>query len=380
MSSVHVPDDPRIYGKECRTLAAAGYEVHLIAPGATNEIRDGVRIWGVEAPAQSGRARRMTRTVADVTRMARALDADIYHFHDPELIPSGLLLAGSGKRVIYDAHESVPDDILLKPWIRPRLRGPVSRLAAAVERAAARRLAAVVAATPTIGERFAGYGSRTVVVSNFPRLEELPTPNPGGAEKERAVCYVGGISELRGANVMVQAMAGVDAVLLLAGRFSSAALRAELAATPGWDRVVELGYIGSDELSRTLARSRVGLALLAPVPTYIVCQPTKVYEYMAAGVPAVVSNFPLWRRIVEDNDCGFCVDPTDPMAVRDAIRWLLDHPREADAKGRNGRRAVERQYRWEPEADRLLELYEEVLRDGGSQTRRKRSSESISKI
>src|SRR3954447_1248792 len=93
MSSVHMPHDPRIYGKECRTLAAAGYEVHLIAPSTTNGSRDGVCIWGVGGSAPSNRARRMTRTVAEVTRLARGLDADVYHFHDPELIPSGLLLA-----------------------------------------------------------------------------------------------------------------------------------------------------------------------------------------------------------------------------------------------------------------------------------------------
>jgi glycosyltransferase involved in cell wall biosynthesis len=179
---------------------------------------------------------------------------------------------------------------------------------------------------------------------------------------------------------MVRAMEEIDGVLLLAGSFSSPELRARLAASPGWNRVIELGYIGLAELTRTLARSRAGLALLAPTPTYIVSQPTKVYEYMAAEVPAIVSDFPLWRAIVEDNGCGLCVDPTDPLAVRRAIGWILDHPGEADAMGRNGRRAVERHYRWEPEADRLLALYEGVLRDAGSHTRRKRSSESISKI
>jgi glycosyltransferase involved in cell wall biosynthesis len=333
----------------------------------------------VFASGPSHRARRITRTVAEVTRLAHSLDADVYQFHDPELIPSGLLLARLGKRVIYDAHESVPDDILLKTWIRPRLRAPVSGLAAAVERAAARRFAAVVAATPTIGARFAEYGARTIVVSNFPRIEELPAAGRAGAAKERAVCYVGSISEIRGADVMVQAMEEVDGVLLLAGSFSSPELRARLAASPGWKRVIELGYIGLAELGRTLARSRAGLALLAPTPTYIVSQPTKVYEYMAAGVPAIVSDFPLWRGIVEENGCGLCVDPTNPLEVRRAIGWILDHPAEADAMGRNGRRAVERHYRWEPEADRLLALYEGLLRGTGSHTRRKRSRESISK-
>jgi glycosyltransferase involved in cell wall biosynthesis len=379
MTSVHSADDPRIFAKECRTLACLGYDVHLIAPGARNELRQGVRVWGVPKATGARRAARMTWTVARVVRLARALDADIYHFHDPELVPSGLLLARSGKTVVYDAHESVPDDILLKSWVRPRIRGPLSRMAATVEREAARRLTAVVAATPPIAERFARDGARAVVINNFPQLDEFPPAPPSAEPRERAVCYVGSISELRGARVMVDAMADVDATLLLAGRYASPVLRAELATYPGWSRVVELGQVGRPELARLLGRSRAGLAVLAPVPTYVAAQPTKVYEYMAAGVPAIASDFAGWRALVEDNRCGLCVDPTEPAAVARAIRWILEHPREADDMGRNGRRAAERAFRWEPEAHKLAALYAELLDGTGNHTRRNRSSETISK-
>jgi glycosyltransferase involved in cell wall biosynthesis len=360
VTSAHPPDDPRIFAKECRSLAAGGYDVHLVAPGTPKRAQNGVCVWGVRPP-RSGRAVRMTATVAGVLRVALALDADVYHLHDPELIPGGLLLASAGRRVIYDAHEDLPQGVLLKPWIKPRLRGPVARFAAGAERLAARRFAAVIAATPSIEEQFGGYASRAVVISNFPRLEEFDDLLAAGVPKEPAVCYVGSITEQRGARVMVQAIAEVDAALLLAGRFSPPRLRDRLATCPGWSRVVALGQLDRAGVARTVGRCKAGLSVLTPVPTYLTSQPTKVYEYMAASVPVIASNFPLWRTIVEDHGCGLCVDPTDPRAVASAIRWILEHPSEAEAMGRNGRRAVEQEYSWDPEARKLASLYEEVL-------------------
>ena len=93
----------------------------------------------------------------------------------------------------------------------------------------------------------------------------------------------------------------------------------------------------------------------------MVAQPTKVYEYMAAGLPVIASDFPRWRAIVEDSGCGLCVDPGDAGALARAIAWILDHPQEANAMGANGRRAVETRYSWESEARTLAGLYEAVL-------------------
>jgi glycosyltransferase involved in cell wall biosynthesis len=361
LTSAHPSDDPRIFAKECRSLAAAGYDMHLVAVG-TDRLTDGVRVWGVAKPIDERRAVRMTRTVADVARRAVALDSDVYHLHDPELIPVGLALATAGRNVVYDAHEHLPGSVLVKDWIRPRLRAAVAGFARGAERLAARRFAAVVAATPDIAEQFTSIASRIVVVSNFPRLEEFAAPLERRPDGEPAVCYVGSISENRGARVMLDAVAEVDVRLLLAGFFSPPDLRERLSRHPGWSRVTALGQLDRAGVADTIARSRAGLSVLAPVPTYLTSQPTKVYEYMAAGVPVIASDFAFWRTIVDDNGAGITVDPTDAPAVASAIRWVLEHPDEAEAMGRNGRAAVERRYSWEPEARKLLALYDDILR------------------
>jgi glycosyltransferase involved in cell wall biosynthesis len=362
MTTAHEADDTRIFAKECRTLASAGFDVHLIAPNAGDQTNHGVRTHGV-APARSGdRRARMSATAFDVHRQARALGADLYHFHDPELMPAGLLLARSGVPVVYDAHEDLAATVLDKAWIRRRLRRPLARLVGGLEPRAANRLAAVVAATPAIAEGFSGCRCEVVTVNNFPELGEFRDVDRAGAGPELAVCFVGAITAIRGIDVMVEAVAKTDARLLLAGRFESQAFADRLRALPGWSRVVHLGPVGRAELADVFARAAAGVVVFAPLANHVRAQPTKLFEYMSAGLPVIASNFPLWRDIVEGADCGICVDPTSAVALADAVRWLIAHPANAREMGENGRRAVSRTYNWEPEGEKLIALYRRLLR------------------
>jgi glycosyltransferase involved in cell wall biosynthesis len=361
LTSAHPPDDPRIFVKECRTLARAGYDVHLVAPQAGDDVRDGVRRWGLAARPGSNRLVRMSWTVLLAYRRARSLRAGLYHFHDPELIPIALLLARAGTPVVYDAHEDLAADILDKPWIARRLRRPLARAVGLFERAAAARFAAVVAATPAIAERFANGRGRVVTVNNFAEPGEFADLAPGAADRERAVCFVGNISEIRGIETMVRAIARTDARIVLAGRFAPADLPERLQGLPGWSQVVVRGQVGRPEVVEIMARAMAGVVLFQPLANHVRSQPTKLFEYMAAGLPVIASDFPRWREIVEGSACGLCVDPEDPVAVADAIRWIVDHPQAARKMGENGRRAALTTYTWTTEAAKLTSLYASLL-------------------
>jgi hypothetical protein len=89
---------------------------------------------------------------------ALALDADLYHLHDPELLFVALALKRRGGRVVFDAHEDVPRQILSKSYLPAAARGPVAAAVGMLERFACRRLDAVVAATPAIRDKFARLG------------------------------------------------------------------------------------------------------------------------------------------------------------------------------------------------------------------------------
>lgn len=366
-SSVHPGLDIRIYRKQCVSLARAGFDVHLVIGATAAEVTEaaaaGVTVHPLDATAGGGRVRRMLVKAWRCYRTARALDADVYHFHDPELIPYGLLLSWQGKKVILDLHEDLRADIHSKHWIPSPLRRAIGAAARALEHFAARRFSAVVAATPHIGSLFDGSAARVAVIRNYPAINELaapPSPAQGQAERN-SVCYVGSIAEIRGIRQTILALDMVPARLLLAGVFDSAALREELMAYPGWRKVEECGFVDRQGVAEIMARSFCGLVTFRPVPNFIDGLPIKLFEYMSAGVPVIASDFPLWRSIIEDAGCGLCVDPDNPGQIAEAINHLRSHPGLARQMGDNGRRAVESKYRWDHEEARLVALYGQIM-------------------
>lgn len=359
LTSVHSRFDTRIFLKECTSLANHGAAVGLVvADGKGDEVENGVAIYDVGA--SEGRFDRMRHAPRRVLAKAVQLDADLYHLHDPELIPIGLRLKRVGKRVIFDAHEDVPRQLLSKPYLSPLAAQLLSRAFSVYERWACRRMDAVVTATPSIRDKFAAMGVRTVDVNNFPLAGELSSGEVDWTRKRDHVCYVGGIGRIRGILEVVRAMelARSGARLQLVGTFGEPAVETQAHEDAGWRRVDALGFLGRQEVAQVLARSVAGLVTFLPAPNHIDAQPNKMFEYMSAGVPVIASNFPLWREIVEGNECGICVDPLDPQAIAQAIDYLATHPRDAERMGRNGQQAVQRTYNWAIEESKLLELYE----------------------
>lgn len=361
MTSVHPWDDVRIFHKECRSLAGAGFDVHLVACGPEPRQLDGVTVHSV-LRSKSGRLGRMLWTARGVYRAGKALNADIYHFHDPELLPYGLLLKWRGKKVIYDAHEDVPRDILSKPWIAPWLRRRIASAFEWFEDWAVHRLSAVVAATPHIARRFLPLNARSVDINNYPTQNELMS-DMGAATVGRTICYVGGVTRIRGAVEMVAALEYVDAKLILAGKIENSALESELRSMPGWAKVDYRGLVSRAAVREIFFESRAGLVLFHPEPNHFDAQPNKLFEYMSAGLPIVASDFPLWRDLLDKVGAGVCANPLDPRAIAACISELLDDKERAMQMGAAGRQAVADTYRWEKETGKLIALYGDLLKE-----------------
>lgn len=353
----HLPTDGRIFQRECCSLAKK-YEVSLIAPNTIDFEQDKVKIYGVELP--KGRIKKLFR-FNSILLKAIEIDADIYQFHEPELLPIGEKLRKRGKKVIFDSHEDTPQQLAEKTWIPSFLRKPLVFLYTRYEKRVLKRFDAVVSVTPSIVERLKNVNPETYMITNYPVFKSFPDNRLFGPY----VCFAGGISPQWMHDKVVDALEGSDVVYLLAGKVQNEEFFSGLKGKPAWPQVDFKGLLPHDQVWSLMERSSAGIVLNDYVANvgYKVGSlgNTKLFEYMMAGIPVIATDFLLWREIVDGYDCGICVDPNDVEAIRSAILYFVENPEEARRKGDNGRLAVQEKYSWATQEPILYKMYDRVI-------------------
>jgi len=354
ITTVHQSRDVRIFHKECKSLAKAGYDVSLLVINGETFSEDGVKVQGIPCKF-SNRLQRFLKASKTVYRRALEINAEIYHFHDPEFLPYAAKLVRKGKKVIYDVHEDLPRQIYSKYYINKFLRRITGTFVEFFEDYLSRKMSFIFTATPYIRDRFLKKCKNVAAINNYPLMQETePIKKNLG---KNAICYVGGISKIRGLNEVVKGLEKTDTRLNLAGDFSPGSYYDKLTAIDGWDKVNFIGFASRSKVREIFAESFAGIVTFHPELNHINSQPNKLFEYMSAGLPLIASNFPAWKEIVEGNNCGRCIDPLNPEEIAGAINWLQNHPDEALEMGANGRQAVLNKYNWQNEEKKLLKIY-----------------------
>ena len=355
LTSVHQRYDTRIFLKECRSLQKAGFDVSLIvADGKGDEIKDEIKIYDVGKP--HSRLKRMLKTTKKIYQKAVEINAEIYHFHDPELIPIGLKLKRLGKKVIYDVHEDVPRQILSKPYLSSIIARPLSFFFKLYEHYAVKRFSAIITVTNSVKFRLEKINPNIIIVSNYPILKELYN-NVKWENRKNEICYVGGITEIRGIKQVLKALEQTETILHLAGNFENQNLEEYCKSLPAWNKVKYYGFLNREEVKNLLSNVKIGIVTFLPVPNHIEAQPNKMFEYMSAGLAVIASNFPLWNDIILNNNCGITVNPTDPQAIAEAINTLLSDDTRLKQMSENALKSVREKYNWAIEERKLINIY-----------------------
>lgn len=378
LSNAYRPD-PRVL-KEARSLAGAAYNVTIIAwdregkyPPAEQTNGFAVqRVQDVRSSYGAGLAQalRLPRFWLAAWRRLNRLRPDVVHCHDFDTLPPGWLWAKLHRRpVIYDAHEYYTE------LQKPRLRGLAGKvllpLISMAEQALSRSSAAVVTVDERIASRY--RNRRIVVIGHYPPADFAQNAAQSHASRSTqhaapTLVYAGRFSTDRGMVVIAQALQhlaqqGLHPRLRLLGTWTSQLEEQTFSqAMAGLEDQLEMvGWAPFEQVPAQLVSADVALALLQPIERYQVALPVKLFEYMACGLPVVISDFAPNRTVVAGADCGLLVDPTDAAAVAAAVAHLLLDPAEARRLGANGRRAFQTEYNWQALESRLLALYAALL-------------------
>lgn len=364
-TSVHQATDGRIFEKECCSLAKAGYDVYLVAPNAKKEIKNGVHIVGVSIPNR-GRLYRILCVTKLIYKKAVSLNADVYHFHDPELLIYGLMLKRRGKKVIFDSHEDVVNQMLQKKYLLI-----FTRIAATFyecyEKYIVSRLDAVISVTPHIVERLKQINPATYQITNYPIISSRKEYN--SYDKHTYIAFAGGITPMWMHDKVIGSMSFVFEKSLqykIAGTISNDYL-GKLKMLNNWKSVNYLGFLNSKEVKQLYTHAVLGIALLDYVPNvggHIgTLGNNKIFEMMAAGIPVICTDFELWKDIVDKWKCGICVNPHDLSMIANAINEIIANPVLAQTMGNNGVDAIYVEYNWSSQERILLDLYNSVTNE-----------------
>ncbi len=362
---LHRSNDNRIFRRECCSLLSKGFDVHFIAPDDEPPEKTDIKYHSIKRYGNI--FKRVFWGNWKVLKLALSINADIYHYHDPEFIPLGFLMAVMGKKVVFDVHESVHNQIKGKGWIPKPLRILVSRFYLLAERLLTKNQGLIVANRRSVDD----YKRKVYLVQNYPILRDdlWNSYDRNKFESKPLIVYVGGVSMVRGADVYVE----------LAGKLKQAGYSFEMKII-GWNcgntveqlsgRVSELeveecleftGGLDWLEAMKLMTKAHIGLCLLRPIPNYTKCLATKIVEYMLLGIPTLCSDFDVWRPYVEGENTGLMADPEDIDDIFEKCSSMLDNRQTLEEMADRGRLAVQEKYNWDIEFQSLILCYNDLL-------------------
>lgn len=361
ITTVHPPDDVRI-NKEIRTILKAGHKVSFIAPHGKFEIK-GVNY--IPISKYNSRLKRFFFSAKDALKEAIRVDADIYHFHDPELIRIGMKLKKAGKKVIYDIHEDYPSVILQKTWIPKFLRKIAAKITDIMEKKGVSIFDGIVVTVPQVMSRFKKINN-FAILPNFPELAMFSNISKNRQNDKMRFVYIGSLDEDRAIIEMIKAYEllikkGYEIEFHLAGPIYTEKIRSFIQKVKGvLNGFHYYGRIPYDRVLEITANSDIGMLVIHRGKSKENSSPLKMFEYMAFGLPIIASDFNYWKEFLENPSCALYVEPESVEDIAKKMEMLINDKSLRKNLSIAAREKINK-YTWESVENDLIELYRKVL-------------------
>lgn len=366
ITSMHSWDDDRIYQRACLGLAREGNEVHLIAtqPNKPPNSRQVKFHW---ISPRSGWRRRWYSSKEAIEK-AIAIKADIYHFHDPDLLPHALRIKKALPKamVVYDIHENYAGRFM--SWGLPSFLGNFFRI---YEKSIINKLDGFSVVSSSMLKLFQSVQTPSLIIRNSTDIFSLknlnfssiipfdvPTIYTSGTNSHARHCLksVQALKFIENEKLNFQMMfvgryaKGIEDELIEQAKNDGTADKLRLEGMLPW----------KDNFLRT-ARAFCGCVFYEDNSNNRVGIPNRLFEYMYCGIPVVATGFPELRKIVEESGCGVLVNSEDPQSIADGFIQLLKNPAKASEMGVKGRKAIEEKYGYHIDIRNTIKFYKSLI-------------------
>ena len=361
---MHNWDDARIFKRTCHHLSKHVTKVSYIAT-AIDSVHKASNLSLYSIKKRKGWKRRFFGSF-QAFRIALKLNADIYHFHDPDLILWMFLLKLKGKNIVYDIHENFYEKFHSFPF-------PINKIVSFLYQLyelPLRSFSGLVAVSESLRQLYVKKNSRSIVVMNVPPKGALPNINSSEKSNSPLIYISGQHSQKRNCTQVVEALPEIKEVfpnvrLQLVGRFvpeSYEKMLIKKATSLGVnENLVTEGMLPWEENFKRTAKATLGCVFYADNPNNRVGIPNRLFEYMACGIPILAEDFIELRRIINDAQCGLLVDSSIPSEIAKVVIKLLKEQEMGWEMGERGRKAVTEKYNFEKELKKLILFYKEIL-------------------
>lgn len=360
LATIHLRNDPRIFRRECFTETQR-YEVHYVTcDGKGYELKSNVHIHGIKK--YKSKLLRVIFAPFRVYRKAKAIDADIYVLHDPELLLIALLIKKRGKCVVFDCHEYYNKAASDFPFI---LRVVIIFFFKCLARFSISYMDGNIAATEGIVDFLKKVHAKNIhLLHNYAMLKDFKSVQMPDFKHRHCILFTGSFYPVILNLIRALTLCKNDIKLILRLRNPSSTDSNSVINTPGFQKTDFKENVCWQQIKLLHKECFAGFVAHANYFGNVSTSSNKLQEYMANGLPGIIleaTNSMWFKNFMNNNGhpLGLVVD-SDPQSIADAIDYLYENKEVARTMGMNGRKAFETKYNFESEADGFLKFLEEV--------------------